>query len=509
MRKAQLGVLLGCAALTLGLAGLAAASVPTATTVATTQLGGAPRVFIDQEGTVSVLWNAEVAGGYTTLRYARKPAGATRFTQVSLPDVPDLAGDEPFIYEPSPGVLEIIQDVTLKVYAWRSTDDGASWASIDTTALNALYSQGIYIDSSFLTDAPGGPIAFAGSDGSDGAVVQLSSDLSGVATLATNPDGLFGLQVARSGDGATFLLGSSNTTKAVLPFEVGTVTGQVQFPCSGYGAGGLDSHALAAARSVAVVGYEGCGHYWTATITDGGAVGSLVSLGATPKNGGWIALVADRREKLTAAYEVPGGDLQVAHSSDGSHWTVAPGLVPIASAYSYSSDGTLSSGAATLYGSTTETGTTNEGVTNHAVRVIPLSDTYRTPSAPSARGIAHPLRGSLDSLAVTVPGVLALNSFRASGKATVRLVDAIPDTVDVSIDVTRTTRSTVYDLCSGGSSTRLAAEQVRAVTLSCASGAIVIGGGATTGGPDVKKGDLVTFSFTGRNGALTLISKIG
>jgi hypothetical protein len=504
MRKTQLSMLVGTAALMLAVAGSAVASVPTPTKIATTASGNTPRVFVDDKGTVSMVWTAQ-AGGYFTVRYARKPAGATRFTEVALPYVFDDSA--PFIYQPSPGALRIIVEngTNSGVDALNSTNDGASWTTMDTTALNAgqFQTYDTYPDASELVDAPGGPIERAGDSGN--VVVQLNGNLTGETLLATAQT-LSPESIARTTAGETFILGESST--AGLPFQVGAVTGQLSFPvCASTRSSNPD---LVAGRSVAVVAEVSCGHLRTRTITAGGVVGPLVTIGSSPGDPGadtlgtsdGVDMVADRSGNFTASYLVLGGDLSVAHSSDGSHWTTTPGFVPVPSSLD-GSNVAISTGAATWLGSVTATSNTT-----YAVLAIALSSTYRTPSAPSARGIADPRRGSLGSLAVTVPGKLALKSFRKTGKVTLRLVDAIPDRISGSITVSRTSGNTTEDVCSGGANDKLAVGRVRTVTYTCGSSAIVIGG-TLAAGVSADKGDLVTFTFGGRNGTLTLTSRVG
>jgi hypothetical protein len=509
MRKTQLGIVVGAALLMLAFTGSAVASaLAPPITIAKTTVATPPRVLVDGRGTVSVVWSAATPSNLFTLRYARKPAGAKHFTEVALPNVPDV-DDTPFIYEASAGVLRIIDDVTGTVYAWQSTNDGVSWASMDTSGLNSptLRANGIFILSQELVDAPGGPIAYAGSNGETGPVVQLNGGLTGVTTIATTTQALSGDKVARAADGTTFIIGAP-TTPPEIPFQAGSVAGQLAFPpCTT----ATDNPTLVAGRSVAVVALAGCGHVWTRTITAAGAVGPVVTIGASPIPAGagtvgqpYVDLVVNRDDSFTAAYEQPGGDLGVAHSSDGSHWTSAPGSVPTATEVG-APDGaspTISTGAATWFASTTATSNAS-----YAVFGLPLSETYRAPSAPSGHGIADPHRGSLGSFAATVPGRLAFKSFRKNGQATVKLVDVIPGTVTVRIDVSRTAGNTTTDVCGGGGDVKLKAGRVRTLTLTCGSSAIVIGGSVGSG-VAVEHGDLVSFGFVSRNGGLTLTSHV-
>ncbi len=164
----------------------------------------------------------------------------------------------------------------------------------------------------------------------------------------------------------------------------------------------------------------------------------------------------------------------------------------------YTSDLSLARGSADWLGLVGATGTDSS-----LQQVMPLSDTYRQPKAPSGGR-----RASLGSLAVSVPAKVSRKKFGKTGKATVKLVDALGATVTTSISVTRTQGNSTLQVCSGSGKAKLKAGKVRKVVLPCANGAIVIGAIVDTK-PLVKKGDLVTFQFTGRNGPVTVESKIG
>ena len=108
---------------------------------------------------------------------------------------------------------------------------------------------------------------------------------------------------------------------------------------------------------------------------------------------------------------------------------------------------------------------------------------------------------------MAVPATISKKTFARTGKTAVKLVDAVGSTVATSITVTRVQGTITTSVCSGGATTKLKAGRVRKVVVSCANGAIVIGAVVSTK-PPVKKGDLVTFQFTGRNGPVTVQSKI-
>ena len=79
----------------------------------------------------------------------------------------------------------------------------------------------------------------------------------------------------------------------------------------------------------------------------------------------------------------------------------------------------------------------------------------------------------------------------------------------VSVLVSRPTKQTTYDLCSGSGVVRLSAGKVKTITIPCGSGTIVIGGGGgVSRGVAVKKGDSVQFTIFGRTGPLVLNSRI-
>jgi hypothetical protein len=487
------------------------ATAKTAKTPLPIKVGTSPNAsdvftFVDSHGTVNATWEDAAEGTPTHLHYARKTAGAKTFTTVALPDTPQ-GTDETFIYETPTGELRVISDVTQTMYAWRSTDDGASWTSVDVSGLNAQRAMGVYVYTAALVDAPGGPIQYAGSDGSNGPVIQLNPNLDGVTTLTSATQSESVATVGRSSDGTVFILGYP--TSAGLPFEVGAAHGAITFPaCPDATQPG--NPVMAAGKSIAVVADSGCGHIWTRTLGADGSVGPVVTLGSTSLSSRGldrnipVDVVAGPDGTFTAAYVDESGDLRVATSTDGSRWTTGKGSVPIASSNSTSGIfGRISRGAPTWYG-----GAVGTGAERLTVRATPLSARYRAPSPPTSHGIPHPRHATLGSLAATVPGRLPLKSFRKNGIVSLNLLATIPDTVTVSVSVGRKSATQNLLLCSASGKAKLATGKTRSLKLGCGSGQIVIGGTATRG-VDAKKGDTVTFTFAGRNGELTATSRVG
>ena len=341
-----------------------------------------------------------------------------------------------------------------------------------------------------------------------GPVVQLNSSLTGFTTLFTTVQALAGQHVVRASDGTTYLIGASlQTATPQLPFQIGTVTGTVTFPCPGGGNQGV----IAAGASDAVIGYGGCGHYWVRTLSSTGAVGPAILLGAAPEPGSgqlgnaWIEVGADAAGRFTAVFTAPGGDLSVARSNDGKTWHVQPGFVPTVN-LGTGSDSTLSLGDGSWFASATQTDASGD---RFAIEALPLSDTYATPAFPSPAGIPGPRRASLGSLSVIAPGRLSVASF--DNNIAVRLLSALADRATTSVTVTRKTGGGIEDVCSGSVVTRLQPGRVTNAIVPCGSGAIVIGGGpgsGTSSNPGVKRGDTVQFTIGFRNGTLTLSSKV-
>ena len=520
MRRVKRAVMISGIAATMlaAFSAAAVASAPAPTTIAHSLEGGAPVIFVDSRHTVNVLWTATVSGGYPTVRYAREPAGAKHFTTVALPGMPYTLGN-PFIYEPSPGTLEVVVTVDgpENLDAWTSTNDGASWTNLPSTPLETWSADGLYLQADTLYPSPGGPLAYAGSDGDTGPIVQLNSSLSQATTVATDINGIIVRGLGRTATGTVFVLGTpadaSSPTPVVLPYQAGTNTGQLTFPCAEGSSPAGTSYAMAVGRSLAVVAFAGCGHVWTRTISAGGTVGALVSIGSAPAayasgegtNGSaWVGLVAATDGTFTAAYTVPGDDLGVSHSSDGSHWRAAAGLVPVQGANPiYGTSGrSLSQGAGTWSGLSPQASDQS-----YLMQLMPLSQTYRPPAAPSTHGIAHPRRATLGSMAIAAPGAVAKAGFEKTGKATVKVLDALGGTVTAGISVFYVQGQATYDVCSGSTVARLSPGRAKAVAIPCANGAIVIGGVVSTL-PVVKKGYQVTFTFTGRNGTITVSSRI-
>jgi hypothetical protein len=505
MRKRQWVVMACISMLTVTFLGSASASVPTP--VAKTTDAAGPKVLVDHDGTVSLAWTAANSSGQTMIEYARRPKGAKRFTKVKLPPIAEVS--YPFLYEASPGVLQIIatQGDSAQV-AWRSTNDGKAWKVMNTDALNAasLHAANILPQSQYLTYTSGGPAEYASNDASPtGVAVQFNANLTKVTTIATNTQSLNFPQVGRTAAGATYLMDTPSNTFTTDVFTVGSHTGQVAFPPC---ANSENRPQLAVGRSGAVAAYTGCGHTYVRTISTAGTVGKLVRVGPALTETGsagspWLDLVADRSGHYTLAFTVSGGDLQIAHSSNGSHWTTtAARLVPTASGLDYQSNGEISIGSATWWAETTPILNTN----TFTVRATPIAATYRVPKAPSAHGISHPRRGRLGALAVVVPGNISAKALERSGHIRVRIVDGLSTTVSVSVALTSSLGGTVNYFCNTGATVRLTAGRAKLVTELCqGEGSLArMRTGSQAASAKAKKS--VTFTFSGRNGTLTLIS---
>jgi hypothetical protein len=508
------GVVLGAAGLVMGLTGpVLAKTLPPPIVVAHAPVASAPRMLIDSMGTENVVWTSiskqtdSYGDHYYSVRYARKPKGAKSFSQVELKGVFDP--ETPLLYQISPGVLQILVDGSASsggqegTFAWRSTDDGKSWTVINGSALSTadLHNQGIYIYEQSMVVAPGGPITYAGSDGSSGPIVQVKNDLSGYTMIGTIDASLANgrTQLARSTSGAIFVA-TLGTTASSVAYQAGSKVGQISFPsCTSPDI----SFSLAAGRSGAVLAATDCGRSWVRTISPAGKLGKLVTLGNAPADSAWVSATAASNGHFTVAWVESSGDLGVSRSSSGSTWKASRGAVPIAED---GAGGTISAGAQSWYLFQAGSDPSYQDVGSQ-VRAIPLSETYLSPKPPSAAGIHAPRRGHLGSLAGTAPGKVALKHWRSTGKVIVRVIDALSTKVTVGVSDTRVKKGTTYDICSGGKTVKLAANTPKTVALTCSSGAIVIGGTAGTG-IDAHKGDLVQFSFAGRGTSFNLKGRV-
>jgi hypothetical protein len=397
------------------------------------------------------------------------------------------------------------------LFAFQSTNDGASWKVLDTTALNtAIKNAGWYIYSDELFNAPGGPIVYAGSDGQQGPIVQLNDALTTATQIGTDVGALEAHQLARAKSGALFITGYSSTPN-VVPFQAGAHTGTVTFPSCAIQS---DVGNLAAGSSNAVVVETGCGHVWARSISATGVVGSLKTLGrvqisAASTFSPWAQVNGDRSGHYTAVWDREGGDLGVAHSSSGSTWKAATRSVPTAGVVQpYGIGRTVSSGAATWYAESAEVRNASTGVYSNILRAVSLSDTYKAPKYPSHTGIAHAKHGRLGSLAVTVSGKVKTKTFRKTGKLKVRIVGAMSDKVTVEITDTKTSGQTVTYNCSGEVTKAIKAGHARTISATCQGSSISVGGGGASYVLDVHKGDDLTYQFTGRNGVLAVKAKL-
>jgi hypothetical protein len=504
MRKRRWVVMVGVCVLTATFLGSAVASVPP--TVAKTNDAAGPRLVVDSKGTVSLAWTAANSHGQTMIQYARRPKGSKRFTKVTLPRIADT--NDPFIYEASPGVLQIIatqESGSFPQVAWRSTNEGKSWTIVNTDALNtAMKSAGLFPLSEGLTETSGGPAEYASDDfDPTGVAIQYNASLTKATTIATNTQGLNFPQVGRTAAGVTYLMDTPSNTFTTDEFKVGSHTGQLSFPtCTNT----ASRPQLAVGHSGAVAAFSGCGHTYARTISTAGKVGPLVKVGPAfngvgASGGPWLDLVADRSGHYTMAFTVSGGDLQIAHSANGSHWaTTAARLVPTATGLNYQSNGAVSIGAATWYAETVSIPLT----TNDDIEATALAATYRVPKPPSAHGIAHPRRGRLGSLAAVVPGSLSARKLEHSGRVKVRVVDSLSTTISVSVTFESVSGETVTDGCNTGASVRLKGGHAKLVTELCPFTGFVMRGGSRAVPAKAKVS--VSFGFSSRNGTLTLVS---
>jgi hypothetical protein len=291
--------------------------------------------------------------------------------------------------------------------------------------------------------------------------------------------------------------------------SVGSHTGHVVFPACA----NTDLRPqLAVGHSNAVAVYAGCGKVYARSISTTAKVGKLIRLGASPVSAtgsagqATVSVVADRSGHFTAAYVVPGGDLQVAHSSNGAHWTTnARRSVPISNGLTYGINGRVSSGAATWYATTTSVPGNSFA---YRVAAIPLSATYRPPASLSGKGVAHPRHGHLGSLAVVVPGTVSLASIHKNGRIRIKLVDALQTSIAVSVSVTQTSKTTTFYICSAASTVALKARHARTIIETCTNGGVIVTQPDVSRPSTVKKNDAVVFTFGGRSGTLTMNSKV-
>jgi hypothetical protein len=506
MRKRRWVAVVGVSIMTATFAGSASASVPTQ--VATSNNSEGPKILVDSKATVGIAWSASGTSG-SMIDFAREPKGSKRFTKVKLPAIANT--DYPFLYQAGPGALQIIatqESGDFAQVAWRSTNDGKSWKIMNTAALNAasLHSAGILPQSQYLRYTNGGPAEYA-SDNDDptGVAIQYNADLTKVTTIATNTQSLNFPQVGRTAAGVTYLMDTPSNSFNTDVFTVGSHTGQLSFPTC---ANAASRPRLAVGHSGAVAAYSACGHTYARTISTAGKVGKLVKIGpsltATGSAGEpWLDVVADRGGHYTMAFTVSGGDLQVAHSSNGSRWTTtASRLVPTARGLGEQSNAVVSIGAATWYADTTSIINT----TMFDVRATSLGATYRVPKPPSAHGIAHPRRGRLGALAVVVPGKISVKAVEHSARIKVVVVNALSTQLSVSLALTSTTDQTVSYLCNPGTTVGLKADRAKLVTEICQVEDAQALTRSVPGTASAKAKKVVTFTFTGRNGTLTLVS---
>ena len=140
-----------------------------------------------------------------------------------------------------------------------------------------------------------------------------------------------------------------------------------------------------------------------------------------------------------------------------------------------------------------------------------VTSTYAPPSV-SAKGIPNARVGKLGSLAAAMPRKIGRGALAQSGVIPLRVAVAIPDTVGVSIRLTRKiSGNATLSVATFNGKVRVVPGKPKSVAASLASGgfSIGIGGGGSGGGggggpklPEVRKGDAITYELATRNGVI-------
>jgi hypothetical protein len=517
MRRQSTGIALAVTTL-LGVAvpAVAGASVSPPTKVLSTTIGQQPTVLIDSKGTAILTYGGfagrdQFGGVFGEIRVARKSKGAKKFTPEKLPG--EATNDNPFLFQPSAGVLELL--VTGNggldpIEAWKSTDDGVKWTAMDTDYLNnaSWRANSIYLHTSDLSDAPGGPILNAGNDGDPAApIMQINPSLTKVTKVAEDTQTMYQQIFGQTPSGVTFQVGRDAANDPTsYPYEVdppagATHTGVATFPsCK---TGESSNLSFAVGTSFGVMTQSSCGRVYARTISTSGALGKLTTIGAGPASNEATQVIADAHHHFTAVYVRPGGDLGVSHSVTGTKWTTSAGSIPDALGGGDAVQFSVSTGEAQVITYLLS----NSQQTGYRIFTMPLADTYKPPKFPSAKGIHDPIRVRVGSFAAVLPGRIGGKGFRPHGRSTARVVDVLGGKPGISIEVDRPHKSETLELCSGGATKKLKPGQVTTLHLTCGSGAIVIGGTASSEIP-VKKGDHVSYSISCRNGSLSATGKI-
>jgi hypothetical protein len=509
MRRALLGATVA-ALTTLGIAASAQATVPAPTAIGKTGAPERPATLVDSKGTVSVVWLSDT----NQVEYARRPKGAKKFKLVRLPKMANQDDNAPYIYQESPGTLVVIVGFGTQLYAARSTNDGVSWSTLSTAALEGLYNDGTIISSDQLGQSPDGPVEYAGDNGAQGPIVRLDGNLSSVTNLGTALGNINFQHTTAAADGTAFEIGVSASAEMApgdILYQAGaSATGDLSFPCkTSADLSGVDS-AIAPEGKGAIVAFTGCGGVWTRTISASGGLGKIVRVGSGPTDNSeysstgvsWVGLAADGSH-LTLTYTAQGGDIGQAHSSNGTKWSAGHGYLPVTNSFDNVNRyvPAVSIGTDSWFGYLFQT-----SVNEYSVREVALTSAYRQPGYPSSKGIPGATHARLGSEAVTFANHPSLKAFRRTGKYTLRFAAGVADSVAVSIVVETPEQGGEFVNCSAQKTAKLKRGKVETVTIRCANDSYAT---AKMAAPDVTKKSHLTVSLPGRNGTITLHPKFG
>jgi hypothetical protein len=452
---------------------------------------GAPVAsLVDRHGTSFVLIQDEL---FYPVLY-RRPSGGHTWLKTKIPNMPAFMRWH--MFAPTTNELWITAQEQASdgsdgdSIVSRSTDGGTTWTKADVSKFARGGSLGV--NSMAIT---GNLVAYAHFSNRSSSYIRLHPDLKGYdAWPAGTPTFPTGAEVAGNGTLMTWSYSSAKSWSVTA----GTHTAIVSFPCTlASSFAGPATAVGGTALAMAGVCDNSAHTVYVRRVTTAGAVGPTKALGSST---GVVLVASGPGSAFAVAWALPKiGDWASAHSTTGLSWTRTKGELPIALGGTHTGNtGTVLVG--TKYFAF--------GTNDRRSWATPLSAAATPPSAPK-KGIKHPRSLRIGTGVAVIAKKTPHKALRKKGRLTIKVRTSVTDTVSVEVTTNRKNSGYSY-IYVGSKAKKVRAGHTVTITLHLHSGGTVIGGSAGSELPltDVKRGDIITYTVTTRNGTVQGAAKV-